>query len=234
MDYRAMSGTSMAAPHVAGLAALIRGADRGLGPDQVEQVIEETAADLGEPGRDDDFGHGRADAAAALAAVAKPAVPSEPAQPDPTQPDPALPEPTQPDPAQPTPAQPEPATPAQPTTPSPATSSPAMSSPATPSPATPSPATPGDPADSPTGAPKPTPRTWVAYTSPTQLTIVIDGLDGQIVEVQQSSGTDWVTVLRYPAVRIVRLDGLITGLSYRIVVPATERFEATVSSPVQM
>ncbi|WP_433295476.1 S8 family serine peptidase [Actinoplanes sp. CA-030573] len=75
--YRSMQGTSMAAPHVAALAALIRAADHGLGPDAVEKAIESTAVDLGAPGRDDDFGYGRVDAAAALDVVAQPAAPAE-------------------------------------------------------------------------------------------------------------------------------------------------------------
>jgi serine protease len=62
-------GTSMAAPHVAGLAALIIGSRR-LGPhpapDAVEQLIEATARDIGPPGFDERYGHGLIDAAAAL------------------------------------------------------------------------------------------------------------------------------------------------------------------------
>jgi serine protease len=62
-------GTSMAAPHVAGLAALII-ASRRLGahpsPAAVQQLIEQTARDIGPPGYDIRYGHGLIDAAAAL------------------------------------------------------------------------------------------------------------------------------------------------------------------------
>ena len=62
-------GTSMAAPHVAGLAALIMGSGR-LGrhpaPEAVQRLIESTARDLGAPGFDTEYGHGLIDAAAAL------------------------------------------------------------------------------------------------------------------------------------------------------------------------
>lgn len=42
-SYVEMSGTSQAAPHVAGLVALMRQADPGLSPAQVEQLLERTA-----------------------------------------------------------------------------------------------------------------------------------------------------------------------------------------------
>jgi serine protease len=62
-------GTSMAAPHVAGLAALIVASKR-LGrhprPAAVERLIEQTARDAGPPGFDIRYGHGLIDAAAAL------------------------------------------------------------------------------------------------------------------------------------------------------------------------
>lgn len=70
--YHTRSGTSQAQPHVAGLAALLLSAKPGLTNEQVRGVIELTAEDLGEPGWDPGFGHGRIDALAALRAVTTP------------------------------------------------------------------------------------------------------------------------------------------------------------------
>ena len=67
-----LSGTSMAAPHVAGLAALVWAAAPHLTNDEVAAIIEATAVDLGDPGRDDEYGHGRMDAYAAVASVGPP------------------------------------------------------------------------------------------------------------------------------------------------------------------
>lgn len=67
-------GTSMAAPHVAGLAALLWQADRqsatpSLTIAATEQVITSTALDLGTPGPDNTYGYGRTDAHQAVADV---------------------------------------------------------------------------------------------------------------------------------------------------------------------
>jgi subtilisin family serine protease len=69
-SYVGMSGTSMASPHVAAEAALLKAYNKSLTPDQIEKAIESTAVDLGTAGKDTDYGYGRIDAAAALAAVA--------------------------------------------------------------------------------------------------------------------------------------------------------------------
>jgi len=61
-DYDYLSGTSMATPMTSGLAALVLSKHPGYSPQQVEQLIESNAKDLGSPGRDDHFGHGRIDA----------------------------------------------------------------------------------------------------------------------------------------------------------------------------
>ena len=63
------SGTSMATPHVAGLAALILGKNPRLTPVQVETIIERTATDLGVPNYDTKFGWGLMNSKAALAAT---------------------------------------------------------------------------------------------------------------------------------------------------------------------
>jgi len=65
-DYRYLSGTSMATPHVAGLAALLLSRYPGYSPDQVASAILDNAVDLGAPGWDEHYGCGRIDAARAL------------------------------------------------------------------------------------------------------------------------------------------------------------------------
>ncbi len=65
------SGTSMAAPHVAGLAALIWSVRPDLSNDRVAWVISETARDLGAPGWDEFYGWGRIDAHQALLSASR-------------------------------------------------------------------------------------------------------------------------------------------------------------------
>jgi serine protease len=61
-----LSGTSMAAPHVSGVAALLFGQRPGLTPLQVVSILESTATDLGPVGYDPTFGWGLVHATAAL------------------------------------------------------------------------------------------------------------------------------------------------------------------------
>jgi type VII secretion-associated serine protease mycosin len=63
-------GTSMATPHVAGLAALVWSANSCLTNDQVRDLIESTADDLGSAGKDNYFGWGRINAHQAVVAAA--------------------------------------------------------------------------------------------------------------------------------------------------------------------
>jgi thermitase len=65
-QYAALSGTSMAAPHVAGLAALIKSANPELSNTQIVNIIKRSAIDLGEKGKDNDFGSGLIDVNSAL------------------------------------------------------------------------------------------------------------------------------------------------------------------------
>jgi subtilisin family serine protease len=73
--YKLMSGTSMATPHVVGLAALIRSYHPGYTVDEVERAMELNAVDLGTVGRDDYFGFGRIQVDQALTWVAPDFVP---------------------------------------------------------------------------------------------------------------------------------------------------------------
>ncbi|MCB1563244.1 MAG: S8 family serine peptidase [Alphaproteobacteria bacterium] len=64
--YSAASGTSLSSPVAAGVGALILSANPALSADDVETILETTAVDLGDPGYDIYYGHGRVDAAAAV------------------------------------------------------------------------------------------------------------------------------------------------------------------------
>ncbi len=66
------SGTSMAAPLVSGVAALLRQADPDLTADQIIHVITSTAVPIGSPSPNLDAGWGRVDALAATGSVINP------------------------------------------------------------------------------------------------------------------------------------------------------------------
>lgn len=57
-NYGNMSGTSMACPHVAGAAALVKQRFPALSPAQIRAKLMSTAADLGVPGNDATYGRG--------------------------------------------------------------------------------------------------------------------------------------------------------------------------------
>jgi serine protease len=64
--YQSWDGTSMATPHVAGVAALVWSYRTDWSNGQIRDALEKSAVDLGTPGRDDYFGHGLVQAKAAL------------------------------------------------------------------------------------------------------------------------------------------------------------------------
>ena len=70
-NYKIFQGTSMAAPHVAGVIALMKSVYGDLTPAQVDSLLTtgDLSRDLGVTGRDDSFGYGLIDAAKAVAAA---------------------------------------------------------------------------------------------------------------------------------------------------------------------
>ena len=74
--YQVTSGTSFSAAYVSGLAALMLERNPALKPGEVRAILMRTARDLGNPGQDDHFGAGAADAFAAVSFIA--ATPSVP------------------------------------------------------------------------------------------------------------------------------------------------------------
>ncbi len=84
--YASVSGTSFSSPIAAGVAALVFAADPSLTPDECEADLLSTCTDLGGPGEDNVYGHGRVDAAAAVTAAlgGTPDPPDDPANQPPT------------------------------------------------------------------------------------------------------------------------------------------------------
>jgi hypothetical protein len=68
-SYNFTTGTSVAAAHVSGVAALILERNPGIDPAALEEVLFSTARDLGTPGRDPSFGYGLVDPYRALNAL---------------------------------------------------------------------------------------------------------------------------------------------------------------------
>lgn len=69
-DYTTIGGTSMATPHVAGVAALIWSHFPGISAQTLRGALTGTALDLGPAGRDESYGYGLVQGAAAFALLA--------------------------------------------------------------------------------------------------------------------------------------------------------------------
>jgi serine protease len=67
--YLTVSGTSMACPHVSGVAALVKALFPSMTNEDIRQRLKETAIDLGNPGWDIYYGYGKVDAYRALVGV---------------------------------------------------------------------------------------------------------------------------------------------------------------------
>ena len=62
-------GTSFACPQVAGVIALMKSLKQDLSNDEIREILNKTAIDLGDPGKDDFFGYGMVNASAAVLEV---------------------------------------------------------------------------------------------------------------------------------------------------------------------
>ena len=81
--YDYFDGTSMATPHVSGVAALVWSANSGATAAQVRQALSSTAEDLGATGRDNSYGYGLVNAQAAVDAITGVEPPPPPPPPPP-------------------------------------------------------------------------------------------------------------------------------------------------------
>ena len=77
-DYWRLSGTSMSAPGVAGLAAMALQVNPALTPDQIKTLLKDTAYDFGDVGEDNDWGAGHVNPYLFMAKVKDPAANPEP------------------------------------------------------------------------------------------------------------------------------------------------------------
>jgi subtilisin family serine protease/regulation of enolase protein 1 (concanavalin A-like superfamily) len=68
-DYASVNGTSFASPYAAGVAALVLSVDPSLTAAEVEDILQQTALDLGTPGFDIQFGFGMVNAFAAVSCI---------------------------------------------------------------------------------------------------------------------------------------------------------------------
>ncbi|UCE18816.1 MAG: S8 family serine peptidase [Gemmatimonadota bacterium] len=64
--YGSFSGTSAATPHVGGAMALLLSYNPNLTPAQLSQYLQMTSVELGDPGKDNEYGAGRIDACRAI------------------------------------------------------------------------------------------------------------------------------------------------------------------------
>ncbi|NUQ41484.1 MAG: S8 family serine peptidase, partial [Calditrichaceae bacterium] len=78
--YSGFSGTSGATPHLAGVAGLMLSINPDLEPEDLSRIMQTTAVEKGDPGKDNRYGAGRVDAYAAyLQALAEAGSPAAPA-----------------------------------------------------------------------------------------------------------------------------------------------------------
>jgi len=80
--YGLLEGTSMACPHITGVIGLMLSVNPDLTTDEVRSILLGTAIDLGDTGRDDEFGYGLVDAEAAVIAAQNHDIPTLPDDPD--------------------------------------------------------------------------------------------------------------------------------------------------------